>query len=326
MHAHPIAELQGYARWMGRLFTLIAAAMTFSFGYALGGDSVVASWLIGTGLAAVTVLVAILLNFVDVAWRTGARPIALGLGAFWLVCVGAEYFSHVGFTVGHRTSDVQHAVLQDTKYGDTRATVADLERELKRLEGKYDWQKSYDPPESYNARIATLASKAELEATRKGCKDKCLALKAEHASLVAEQAISMDRIAVKEEIKAVKDKLAAARKMAATTAKGDSHVFSQTAMVAQLTTGSLKPTEAALHWSGIGIGAFISLVFTFASAACNFIAFRDWTGSAKPDARPSLDLRTPLTPVPDPIRTADSNLLKRLHDTLNRSPVLAHAA
>lgn len=283
MHtAHHIDELQGWAKWMGRLFTLIAALMTFSFGFALGGDSVIASWLIGIGLAAVTVLVAILLNFVDVAWRTGARPIACALGAFWCVCVGAEYFSHVGFTVGHRASDVQNAVLQDTKYGDTRHTVGDLERELKRLEAKYDWQKSYDPPASYDARIDTVAKKAELEATRKGCKDKCLALKAEHASLVAEQAIAMDRLAVQEEIKMVKERLTAARKTSNATAKGDSHVFSQTAMVAQLTTGSLKPTEAALHWSGIGIGAFISLVFTFASAACNFIAFRDWTGAGRP--------------------------------------------
>lgn len=330
MHGtHHIDELQGYAKWMGRLFTLIAAAMTFSFGYALGGDSVMASYLIGVGLAAVTVLVAILLNFVDVAWKSGSRPIALGLAAFWCVCVGAEYFSHVGFTVGHRSSDVQNAVLQDTKYGDTRSTVKDLERSLATLRAKHDWQKSYDPPGAYDARIETAARKVELEASRKGCKDKCLALKAEHASLVAEQAIAADRLAVSEEIKAVEARLMAARKIAGTTAKGDSAVFSQTAMTATLFTGSLKPTEASLHWAGIGIGAFISLVFTFASAACNFIAFRDWTGSGSREPGPSLKHRTPYPRNPDRSMVAaeaDNTFLRRINDCLNRAPALTHAS
>lgn len=280
MHGtHHIDELQGYAKWMGRLFTLIAAAMTFTFGFALGGDSVLASYLIGIGLAAVTVLVAILLNFVDVAWRQGAKPVAIGLAAFWIVCVGAEYFSHVGFTVGHRSSDVQNATLQDSKHGNAAANVQDIAARLNQLRAKYDWQKSYDPPGAYDARIDTVSRKADLEASRKGCKDKCLTLRAELASLKAEQAIAADRLAVQEEIKATESQLIAARKTANTTAKGDSHVFSQTAMTATLFTGSLKPTEASLQWASMGIGAFISLVFTFASAACNFIAFRDWTGN-----------------------------------------------
>ena len=111
-----LGELQGYAKWLGRLFTGIAAAMTFSFGYSLGGDSLIASWLIGVGLAAVTVLVSILLNFVDLAWRDGSRNIAIGLLAFWGVCVAVEYFLHIFLTVDCRTMYMQETSIQDASY------------------------------------------------------------------------------------------------------------------------------------------------------------------------------------------------------------------
>lgn len=276
-----LTELQGYARWLGRLFTGIAAAMTFSFGYSLGGDSVLASWLIGVGLAAVTVLVSILLNFVDLAWRGENKNIAMGLLAFWCVCVAVEYFSHVGFTVGHRTSDVQKASLQDASYAGNANIVRDLEAKVARLRGKHDWQKNYGTPESYDATITGMqgdliwkrsknCTSATLDDSRAFC--------AKLASLKAEQAIAADRAIVAIEIKDAERELIAARKTSNTTTKGDSHVYSQTAMVAQIATGNLLPTATALQWAGIGIGAFISLVFSFAGTVCNFLALRDWGG------------------------------------------------
>ncbi len=279
--AGSLSELQGYARWLGRLFTGIAALMTFSFGYSLGGDSVLASWLIGVGLAAVTVLVSILLNFVDIAWRGENKNIAIGLLAFWGVCVAVEYFSHVGFTVGHRTSDVQKASLQDASYTGNANIVRDLEAKVKRLEAKHDWQKSMDTPEAYEAKITGMQgdliykrSKGCTNATLDDSRTFCTRL----ASLKAEQSIAADRAIVAIEIKDAQKELIAARKTSNTTAKGDSHVYSQTAMVAQIATGNLLPTATALQWAGIGIGAFISLVFSFAGTVCNFLALRDWGG------------------------------------------------
>lgn len=276
-----LGELQGYAKWLGRLFTGIAAAMTFSFGYSLGGDSLIASWLIGVGLAAVTVLVSILLNFVDLAWRDGSRNIAIGLLAFWGVCVAVEYFSHVGFTVGHRTSDVQKASLQDASYSGNANIVRDLEAKVKRLEAKHDWQKSMDTPEAYEAKITGMQGDLIFKRS-KGCTNATLddsrAFCTKLASLKAEQSIAADRAIVAIEIKDAQKELIAARKTSNTTAKGDSHVYSQTAMVAQIATGNLMPTAVALQWAGIGIGAFISLVFSFAGTVCNFLALRDWGG------------------------------------------------
>ncbi len=300
-----LGELQGYAKWLGRLFTGIAAAMTFSFGYSLGGDSLIASWLIGVGLAAVTVLVSILLNFVDLAWRDGSRNIAIGLLAFWGVCVAVEYFSHVGFTVGHRTSDVQKASLQDASYTGNANIVRDLDAKVNRLRAKHDWQKSYQTPEAYEATITGMQgdliwkrSKNCTNATLDDSRAFCTKL----AGLRAEQAIAADRAIVAIEIKDAEKELIAARKTSNTTAKGDSHVYSQTAMVAQIATGNLMPTAVALQWAGIGIGAFISLVFSFAGTVCNFLALRDWGGRpgnrTQPHTLPAALAAMPPSPAP----------------------------
>ena len=311
-----IGELQGYARWLGRLFTGIAALMTLSFGYSLGGDSVLASWLIGVGLAAVTVLVSILLNFVDIAWRDGSSNIAMGLLAFWGVCVAVEYFSHVGFTVGHRTSDVQKASLQDASYAGNANIVRDLETKLARLRSKHDWQKSMETPDAYEAKITGMQGDLIWKRS-KGCTNATLddsrAFCTKLASLKAEQAVAADRVVVGIEIKDAEKELIAARKTSNTTAKGDSHVYSQTAMVAQIATGNLMPTAVALQWAGIGIGAFISLVFSFAGTVCNFLALRDWGGRpgnrTQPHAPASSASPAVLTaapaPSPAPIHTRE---------------------
>lgn len=286
-----LGELQGYAKWLGRLFTGIAAAMTFSFGYSLGGDSVLASWLIGVGLAAVTVLVSILLNFVDIAWREGSSHIAMGLLAFWGVCVAVEYFSHVGFTVGHRTSDVQKASLQDASYTGNANIVRDLQAKVTRLQAKHDWQKSYQTADAYEAQITGMRGDLIFKRS-KGCTNATLddsrAFCTKLAGLKAEQAIAADRAIVAIEIKDAEKELIAARKTSNTTAKGDSHVYSQTAMVAQIATGNLLPTATALQWAGIGIGAFISLVFSFAGTVCNFLALRDWGGRPSNRTQPHM--------------------------------------
>ena len=332
-----LGELQGYAKWLGRLFTGIAAAMTFSFGYSLGGDSVLASWLIGVGLAAVTVLVSILLNFVDIAWREGSSNIAMGLLAFWGVCVAVEYFSHVGFTVGHRTSDVQKASLQDASYTGNANIVRDLEAKVKRLEAKHDWQKSMETPEAYEAKITGMQGDLIFKRS-KGCTNATLddsrAFCTRLASLKAEQSIATDRAIVAIEIKDAQKELIAARKTSNTTAKGDSHVYSQTAMVAQIATGNLLPTATALQWAGIGIGAFISLVFSFAGTVCNFLALRDWGGrpgnrtqphmAIPPDAR-AAPVQTPAptyrSAPPPPARPAAQPAPSALVESIRKAAV-----
>ena len=321
-----LPELQSYAKWLGRLFTAIAALMTFSFGYSLGGDSALACWLIGIGLAAVTVLVSILLNFVDLAWKD-SRPVALGILAFWGVCVAVEYFSHVGFTVGHRTGDVQKASLQDAAYAGNANIVRDLEAKVKRLEAKHDWQKSMETPEAYEAKITGMQGDLIWKRS-KGCTNATLddsrAFCARLASLKAEQAIASDRAIVAIELKDAQKELIAARKTSNTTAKGDSHVYSQTAMVAQIATGNLAPTATAMQWAGIGIGAFISLVFSFAGTVCNFLAFKDWGGSpgnrTQPHAPEASAPQAAASPAPAPTVVYWDRIVDRPIDRIVSQP------
>ena len=100
---------------------------------------------------------------------------------------------------------------------DVRKAVTDLEKDLARLEAKHDWSKSLDAPEAYDSRIAAAEADATYEATRKGCRSKCIAKQQLAASLKAERANAIDRAETAEEIKAVKTKLDSARSIAATT-------------------------------------------------------------------------------------------------------------
>ena len=95
--------------------------------------------------------------------------------------------------------------------------VKDLEKELARLQAKHDWSKNIDAPDSYDGRIQAAEADAAYEATRKGCKSKCIQKQQLAASLKAERAIAVDRATTAEEIKATQTKLEDARKVASTT-------------------------------------------------------------------------------------------------------------
>ena len=209
---------------------------------------------------------------------------------------------------------------------------------MKRLEAKHDWQKSMETPEAYEAKITGMQGDLIFKRS-KGCTNATLddsrAFCTKLASLKAEQAVAADRAIVAIEIKDAQKELIAARKTSNTTAKGDSHVYSQTAMVAQIATGNLAPTATALQWAGIGIGAFISLVFSFAGTVCNFLALRDWGGrpsnrtqphtAIPPDAR-AAPVQTPAPSyasrvAPPPVRPAAQPAPSALVESIRKAAV-----
>jgi hypothetical protein len=271
MHAptSDIRKLQPVMKGLGFAFTGLAAIMTFKAGYAYGG------LVVGAFLGLVTVFVGLALPFVEVCWRT-SRVLGAVMAAVVALAFLVEVASHNVVMGGVRTSDITNAVHQDSRHEDARKAVGELERALAKLEAKHDWTKSLDPPSAYDARIATAAKAIEVETTRGGCKDKCLARKAEHASLVAEQAIAADRLAVGEEIKATRGALDKARSRASVTTKGDSSVRTQTTTFAMMGTGSLRPTEAALAWTNITAGAIVALLTSIIGSVAMLFGYRDW--------------------------------------------------
>lgn len=255
----------------GFVATSLAATISASFGWTIG-SGYVEKGCFAVGLALASFIVGYSLVAAYHAYSRQMKAVGHAAVALFAVAVTVEFLSHVGFTASHRAGNIEAAQLQTINFTDTRSGVADLERELSRLEAKYDWSKSYDPPESYTARIEAAKLKADNEAKRGGCGRVCEARKAEHASLIAEQAIAADRIAVAEEIKATKTKLTEARKDAGSKTKGVSTAASQGLVLATLVSGDLKPSSEAQQWTNIGISALLALFFITAGLL-NFVAY-----------------------------------------------------
>lgn len=151
------------------------------------------------------------------AWWEGRPGAMLWSGIIWAVAFGFSVNNWIGAASegqAEKTNVHRSAFMQST---DTRKAVSDLEKELARLEARYDWSKSLDAPESYESRIAAAEADAAYEAKRGGCKSRCIAKQQVVASLKAERANAIDRATTAEEIKGTKAKLDNARQVAAST-------------------------------------------------------------------------------------------------------------
>jgi len=298
-----IHELQVWAKWLGRIFTVIAAVMTFWFGYQY-------SFVIGVGLAATTVLVAIILNFVSVAWKAGERVTATALACFWLFAGTVEVCSHLGYTVFHRAEDVTQAQLQDTRFDDTQSQKQELaekkkllEGRLAKLEGAAGWV-STKPSAAWKAEIANLEGD-KLFARSRQCtnvtKSDSRAFCDKLTELRANLAVAEDHDSTVAQLKATETALANTREKSAEMHRGGSAVLSQQKMFASFATASLTPGAEAVAWAGFGIGGVMALLFSFAATVCNFVGFKEWGASLKEKAERAAEAN-PLQPQIDELK------------------------
>lgn len=151
------------------------------------------------------------------AWWEGRPGAMLSSGLIWVVAFGFSMNQWVGAASEGQAEKTNIHKAAFNQSADVRKAVTDLEKELARLEGKYDWSKSLDAPESYEARIKAAENDAAYEETRNGCKSKCIKKQQLAASLKAERANAIDRATTAEEIKATKAHLDDARKVASNT-------------------------------------------------------------------------------------------------------------
>lgn len=137
--------------------------------------------------------------------------------AIWAVAFGFSVNNWIGAASEGQAekTNVHQAAFSATQ--DTRKALKDAEATLARLNGKFDWSKSLDAPESYEARIKAAEADAAFEETRGGCKSKCIQKQQLAASLKAERANSIDRATTAEEIKAASKKVEDARQVATNT-------------------------------------------------------------------------------------------------------------
>lgn len=261
----PVAQLQSYARKLGAGFTIIAALMSASAGYAFGGDSMFAGVLLAALLGGLTVATALMLNFIDLAWTAGQRGVAAVLSAVAL-CMGiAEYGSHVAFGTSHRTANIEQASIQTARYVDTRDQVeegkASLEMwtaRLKKLEGENAWATTVN--------AEALRNQEAAESRRGGCGPRCLEIRARIA-------IVEETGTLRKQIEATRAVLDQHRAKAEKTDKGDSIALNQSALYATAFTGQLTPTASAVAWANIGVGAYLALISTLLGSVFNWLGF-----------------------------------------------------
>lgn len=226
-------EVWSYAMWFG--IALGIAALLYEMSSA---KSMVKAWYHG--------------RFGAVVWSAFIWAVAFGFSINnW---IGAAAENQAEKTNVHKAAFMQSA--------DVRKAVTDLEKELARLEGKHDWAKNVDAPEAYEDRIKAAEADAAYEATRRGCKSKCIAKQQLAASLKAERAIAIDRATTSEEIKATKAKLDEAREIASNTKVETSEARNDLII---LTKYAGMSEEAAQIFNGLFSIIAISIFLSFAS-------------------------------------------------------------
>jgi hypothetical protein len=271
---------------IGVLLTVCGALASFCAGWSMGvQSSLLASLIAGCILGSISVLVSVGLHYVNDYRARGQWGAALGFGVFWIALLFTEFVSQSIFMVGHREANIDQAVMQDTVYEDSRASLEDQKaqiamwsKHLSDLEAQNSWTSSVTA-DSLRAKLESAGKAIDIEAAAGGCKVKCLALMKERDDLKSRIAILEQRDDLAKQIGATQALLDKARGKAATVAKGDSVVMASSGLIATVVTRNLKPGQEALGWANIGTGTWQSIIGAIAAAIAIAWACRDKSGA-----------------------------------------------
>ena len=196
------------------------------------------------------------------AYWEGRAGSLLWCSVIWAVAFGFSINNWIGAASENQAEKTAVHKTAFIKSDSAIKAVKDAEEELSRLKSKFDWSKSLDAPESYDARIEAAEADAAFEATRKGCKSKCIAKQQLAASLKADKANALDRITRQEEIKALQVKLDEAREVAASTKVETSAARNDLVI---LTKYAGMTEESAQLFNGLFSIVVVSILLSFGS-------------------------------------------------------------
>lgn len=303
------------------------AYMSFSFGAAM-------SLAHGITLGLLTFVAAFMFPLIDALKAAGASKIkSLALTALAVVFLGAELFSHVGYTVGTRVENTEMTGVQNTKYADTREAVVDHKANLgmwKERLGKLTEQNAWSATttaEALRSQLETAQKAIDLEAARGGCKAKCLLEMDKKAKIEAQIAIAEERKDLTKQITATQALIDKSREKAAATEYKSSPIVNQTKFVAQLSTLSLDPGAGPTTWVQIAIGVLVALVTTFLPPYVFELIFGQaahkapTTGFVRGTA-PSVPVAVP-DETPQPARQNRAMIIERMVDDTTFADMLA---
>lgn len=191
------------------------------------------------------------------------RPGAFAWSFFiWAIAFGFSVNNWIGAASENQADKTNLHKAAFNQSADVRKAVKDLEGQLEIKTNSVNWSKTLDAPDSYDARIAAAEQDAQYEATRKGCKSKCIAKQQLAASLKADRQNAINRATTQEEIKVLQGKIEEARKIAANTKVETSENRSDLII---LTKYAGMSEESAQIFNGLFSIIAISIFLSFAS-------------------------------------------------------------
>lgn len=311
--------------YVGLAALAVGCAMTFAFGLSM-------SLLHAFALALLTIAAGVIWGPIDrlrAAGRRGLAAFLTGCGVFF-IC--AELFSHLGYTVGNRVSDVEMTTVQNVKHQmagdaveDNRASLKMWTERLGKLEAEHGWTATVTA-EALRAQLASANLAIEQEAKRGGCGPRCLARTKERDDIASKIALAEERGDIARKIEATRRLVDDRRDKAAATEFKSSKIVNQTKFVSQLATLELDPGAAALTWAQIAIGFVVALVTTFLAPVCLYLA-TDRTISPAPVGESAGRVRDHLPPQsvpPSHVARRNPSSLETLQDFIGN--MNAHAA
>jgi hypothetical protein len=283
------AAVRKAALYVGVAALIVGMGMAFEYGRAMSMLHA-----ISLGLLAIAVSIAFIGAEI---YRAGGRHTAAIIAT--IAGVGfslGEYGTHFGYTVGTRASETQQTGVQNTKYAEAQKNrdreVANLDmwrEHLAKLQADNAWVATVSA-DGLRAQVAAADLAIEQETARGGCGPKCLKLTKDKGDLENRIALAEQASDLSKKIEATQRILDKKVEVADTTEFHSSKIVNQTAGFAQIATWSDEPSESALSWTQLVLGAIIAAITTYLAPFCLSIAYGGIRGAKPEDGKPALNV------------------------------------
>lgn len=261
--------------FLGIASLVCAGAMSFAFGSEISLKHALF-------LTCLTAVAAFLPEAAYSQWELGRRIVATILAMIAIPTLCIEFYTHAGYTAGLRGSNIETAMVQNTKWTGSQTAVADdtvnlamWRKQLAELKEKNAWAGTVKA-EGLRAQLVTAQKAIDLEAARKGCKAKCLIEMEKKADLENRIGIAERAADLESQILATQRILDRKRDVASTTEHKSSAVEHQNRFLAKavalVSAGSLKPTEYQTEGAEQTVNLAMALAGTGLPALALFIA------------------------------------------------------
>lgn len=260
----------------------LAAAATMSFEFGSGVSRAHALF-----LACLSFVTAFAPEAAYEQWNSHKRGIAIAIAALCAPLFAIEFFSHAGYTAGLRGSNIEGAMVQNTKWeGAQEASKEDKsnlelwKRQLATLMEQNAWAATVKA-DGMRSELATLKDRIDQEKAgnrgrKAGCGKECERLQNEANAIEQRIATAEQAADLSKRIEATQRILDKKRETAANTGHVSSPVEHQqrflSKAVAIFGTGSLKPTEYIDAGAEQSVNLAMALAGTGLPALALFIA------------------------------------------------------